>query len=124
MRGVCAMFGVAKRYLRRCEEIGIEAALWKDRYQVGIRVVLVSVEQVKTAMYESYIRRIQCVDRLQGIFVNEAHLTVLWAEFLVSMKSIRDEIRPKGVKVSIRALIATFSPEAKEVIALACGMKN
>lgn len=108
----------------RCAQAGIQATMWKDRDMAGSRIIIVSVEHVAKKEYQDFVRTLFLTDKLHAVFIDEAHLVVLWSQFRIAMQSLHEQIRPNDVTVPIIALTATSPPSMTERIATACGMQD
>ena len=111
--------------IHRCARKGITAARFSDAVNTpDVRIVLVSAEQLVLPAYASFLRTAAATERLHGIFIDEAHLVLLWKRFRTTLQDVREFIRPNDVSVSIVAMTATCPPPLEKDISHACGMRD
>lgn len=110
--------------IRRCSALGISAVLWNDRHVADARLILASVEHLDTAEYKSFTLDKQRNASLHAIFIEEAHLVLLWDSFRDVLSKLHNLIRPPGVTCPVLALTATAPPQLSADIGTACGLRE
>lgn len=111
--------------IARCAAKGITAARFTDvNDTAGVRVVLVSAEHLVLPGYAAFLRTQVAKNALHAIFVDEAHLVVLWRQFRTALQDVREFIRPHDVDVSIISMTATCPPPLEKELCCACGMRD
>jgi len=119
---VAPLVALQQDLLRRCGEVGIQAALWADREQAGLRVLIISPEHISEgSMYKEFSTQKAKTGVLRRIVVDEGHLVLCWASFRRSMLSLQNNLRPEGVDVPLLILTATAPTSLVREIARACG---
>ena len=121
---VVPLVALQKDLVRRCSEAGIQAALWNSRDIAGARVIIASAEHISSQDYQAYIKEQHALQRLHAIFIDEAHLILLWKKFREAFTLLYRYVRPKPLDVPVFGLTATAPPTIEGKIAEACGMSD
>jgi len=60
---------------RRCKELGIECMLWLTRKKIhNAKILLVTPESAISTGFMQHMRKLQGMDRLDRIVINECHV--------------------------------------------------
>jgi len=122
---VVPLVSLQQDLIHRCARKGITAARFADfANTAGVRIVLVSAEQLVLPSYTAFIRTAAATQSLHAIFIDEAHLVLLWKHFRPALGDVREFIRPHDVTVPIIAMTATCPPPLVHSMSHACGMRN
>lgn len=113
-----------KDLLRRCAEVGLQASLRNARNIAGAKVIIVSAEHLASKPYQAFVKEIHVTNRLHAIFVDEAHLLLLWRDFRESMRYFGSHIRPDKLAAPLIALTATAPPSIEKQLATSCVMRG
>ena len=119
---IVPLVSLQKDILKRCEEFGIAAGTWESRSTAGLQVLIVSVEHVGSAEYESVVGEWSNTGKLARIVVDECHLTTTWSSFREPMKRLEFALCPSNEPVQRILLSATIPPEMLKRVAKAHGM--
>lgn len=84
-----------------------QAWIWIDRYAHGNRLVICSVEHVRSTEYSYFIKEKYKLAMLGGIFIDDVHLIEQWKSFRPLMMEINNKIRPGGVSVPLYVFSGT-----------------
>lgn len=113
---------------KTCAKERFGTHLWKDRAAVLRNgtggVLFLSVEVVGDESYLEVVTVLVAQNRLAAIYVEEAHLTVLWKGFRPRMSSLRTGLLPvsDSVHVPIVLLSATIPPALEMAVKSAHGV--
>ncbi|CDF39181.1 ATP-dependent DNA helicase RecQ putative [Chondrus crispus] len=121
---VVPLVALQKDLVRRCSDVGIHAALWNSRGIAGARIIIASAEHILSQGYQAYMKEQHALQRLHAIFIDEAHLVLLWKEFREAFTLFYKYVRPKPLDVPVFCLTATAPPSIEGQIAEACGMSD
>lgn len=121
---IVPLLALQQDLIKRCEDAGLQACLWNAKDVAGTLVVVVSAEHLSSAKYVAFVRQLYATNKIHAIFVDEAHLVLLWQTFRESLRNIRNFIRPESVQVPVIALTATAPPAIEKEIAFSCGLSR
>lgn len=122
---VVPLVSLQQDLIHRCAAKGITAARFTDFADTaGVRIVLVSAEHLVLPAYAAFLRTAAATQSLHAIFIDEAHLVLLWKHFRQSLQDVREFIRPRDVPASIIAMTATCPPPLEQRMSHACGMQD
>lgn len=121
---IVPLIALQKDIIRRCSEKGVQAVLWSQRDTAGARVVIASVEHIVEESYRVFVSEKHALQQLHAIYVDEAHLNLLWLPFRNVLNEFSRKVRPSGVRCSIIGLTASAPPHCTESIAQSCGMTD
>lgn len=111
--------------IHRCAKKGVTAARFPDvSHTPGARIVLVSAEHLVLPSYTKFLRTTSATKTLHAIYVDEAHLIILWKHFRTSLQDVREFIRPHDITVPIVSMTATCPPSLEKSVSHACGMRE
>lgn len=121
---VVPLVSLQQDLIHRCAAKGITAVRFAD-YQdtAGARIVIVSAEHLVLPAYAALLRTAAAKQTLHAIFIDEAHLVLLWKNFRQSLQDVREFVRPHDIAVPIIAMTATCPPTLQDRLSVACGMQ-
>lgn len=121
---ILPLVALVEDVLVRCKEIGIQAAIWEDRFIVGSKLIVLSAEHVVTAGYTEFINECHHKGQLHCVVIDEIHLFEQWKDFRPVLNDIKKHIRPNNISVPILGMTATCPPQLLDTLCEQCSMDN
>lgn len=124
---VVPLVSLQQDLIQRCAAKGITAARFSDAADstaLGVRIVFVSAEHLVLPSYARFLRNAAASQSLHAIFIDEAHLILVWKHFRTALRHVRNFIRPHNVPAPIIAMTATCPPTLENRVAEECGLHN
>ena len=110
---IVPIIALSRDIMRRCDEVGIRAALWSSSQLKDLEfidLIAVSVEQVETHLFAKTIGEQANQGTLARIIMEECQTTGRWDDFRPSYSALKGNIRPGGIPVQVVLASATVPP--------------